>query len=141
MKEVGFEARFIELAGHVNGAMPQYVVQKVADALNTHSKSVRGASVLVLGVAYKRDIDDVRESPALDVMVELVKKGARVSYHDPYVPRSITTPSSATPRSSSTRATRSNAARRTCSNWALLGTDAGQCSGGPRGGHEPHRKA
>jgi UDP-N-acetyl-D-glucosamine dehydrogenase len=87
MKEVGFEARFIELAGHVNGAMPQYVVQKVADALNTHSKSVRGASVLVLGVSYKRDIDDVRESPALDVMVELVKKGARVSYHDPYVPR------------------------------------------------------
>jgi UDP-N-acetyl-D-glucosamine dehydrogenase len=87
MKEVGFEARFIELAGHVNGAMPQYVVQKVADALNTHSKSVRGASVLVLGVAYKRDIDDVRESPALDVMVELVKKGAQVSYHDPYVPR------------------------------------------------------
>jgi UDP-N-acetyl-D-glucosamine dehydrogenase len=87
MKEVGFEARFIELAGHVNGAMPQYVVQKVADALNTHSKSVRGASVLVLGVAYKRDIDDVRESPALDVMVELVKKGARVTYHDPYVSR------------------------------------------------------
>jgi UDP-N-acetyl-D-glucosamine dehydrogenase len=87
MKEVGFEARFIELAGHVNGAMPQYVVQKVADALNTHSRAVRGASVLVLGVSYKRDIDDVRESPAIDVMVELVRKGARVTYHDPYVPK------------------------------------------------------
>jgi UDP-N-acetyl-D-glucosamine dehydrogenase len=86
VKEVGFEARFIELAGHVNSAMPHYVVTKVADALNTVSKAVRGSSVLVLGVAYKRDIDDYRESPAMDVIAELVKKGARLSYHDPYVP-------------------------------------------------------
>jgi UDP-N-acetyl-D-glucosamine dehydrogenase len=86
VKEVGFEARFIELAGHVNGAMPHHVVDKVADALNSHSKSVRGSNVLVLGVAYKRDIDDVRESPALDVMAVLAQKGAKISYHDPYIP-------------------------------------------------------
>ena len=86
VKEVGFEARFIELAGHVNGAMPHYVTTKVADALNTQAKAVRGSSVLVLGAAYKRDIDDYRESPALDVMAELLQKGARLTYHDPYVP-------------------------------------------------------
>ncbi len=86
VKEVGFEARFIELAGHVNSAMPRHVVEKVSDALNLHAKSVRGSSILVLGVAYKRDIDDMRESPAIDVMHELVEKGARVSYHDPFVP-------------------------------------------------------
>jgi UDP-N-acetyl-D-glucosamine dehydrogenase len=86
VKEVGFEARFIELAGHVNGAMPHHVVEKVTDALNSHSKSVRGASVLILGVSYKRDIDDLRESPALDVMAVLNQKGARISYHDPYLP-------------------------------------------------------
>jgi UDP-N-acetyl-D-glucosamine dehydrogenase len=87
VKEVGFEARFIELAGHVNGAMPHYAAQKVADALNTQAKAVRGSSILVMGVAYKRDIDDFRESPALDVMAELRQRGARLSYHDPYVPR------------------------------------------------------
>src|SRR6185503_15518301 len=86
VKEVGFEARFIELAGHVNGAMPHYVVDKVNDALNSHSKSVRGAKILILGIAYKRDIDDIRESPALDVMAVLRQKGANVSYHDPYAP-------------------------------------------------------
>jgi len=86
VKEVGFEARFIELAGHVNGAMPHHVAQKIADALNTHAKAVRGSRVLVLGVSYKRDIDDFRESPAMDVMAELTIKGARVEYHDPYVP-------------------------------------------------------
>jgi UDP-N-acetyl-D-glucosamine dehydrogenase len=86
VKEVGFEARFIELAGHVNGAMPHHVVEKIADALNSHSKSVRGSSVLILGISYKRDIDDVRESPALDVMAALHQKGARVGYHDPYLP-------------------------------------------------------
>lgn len=87
VKEVGFEARFIELAGNVNGAMPRHVVDKIADALNAHAKSVRDSSVFVLGVAYKRDIDDMRESPAIDVMHELVEKGARVSYHDPFVPK------------------------------------------------------
>ncbi len=86
VKEVGFEARFIELAGHVNAAMPHHVVDKVADALNSHSKSIRGSKILVLGIAYKRDIDDVRESPALDVMAVLQQKGAELSYHDPYVP-------------------------------------------------------
>jgi UDP-N-acetyl-D-glucosamine dehydrogenase len=86
VKEVGFEARFIELAGHVNGSMPHHVVQKIADALNTHAKAIRGSNVLVLGVAYKRDIDDYRESPAMDVMAELDQKGAVLSYHDPYVP-------------------------------------------------------
>jgi UDP-N-acetyl-D-glucosamine dehydrogenase len=84
VKEVGFEARFIELAGHVNGAMPHHVVQKITDALNSHGKPVKGSSVLVLGLTYKRDIDDVRESPALDILAELRRKGARVSYHDPY---------------------------------------------------------
>jgi UDP-N-acetyl-D-glucosamine dehydrogenase len=86
VKEVGFEARFIELAGHVNGAMPRHVVEKVSDALNVHAKAVRGSNVLVLGVSYKRDIEDVRESPAMDVMAELVQKGAHVTYHDPHVP-------------------------------------------------------
>jgi UDP-N-acetyl-D-glucosamine dehydrogenase len=87
VKEVGFEARFIELAGHVNGAMPHYVVQKVADALNSQAKAVRGSSILVLGVAYKRDVDDFRESPALDVMADLRLRGGKVQYHDPYVLR------------------------------------------------------
>jgi UDP-N-acetyl-D-glucosamine dehydrogenase len=86
VKEVGFEARFIELAGHVNGAMPHHVVDKVADALNSQRKSIRGSRVLVLGIAYKRDIDDVRESPALDIMAVLEQKGAIVEYHDPFVP-------------------------------------------------------
>ena len=86
VKEVGFEARFIELAGQVNGAMPHHVVDKITDALNSQSKSVRGSKVLVLGLAYKRDIDDIRESPALDVMAVLRQKGADVSYHDPYAP-------------------------------------------------------
>jgi UDP-N-acetyl-D-glucosamine dehydrogenase len=84
VKEVGFEARFIELAGQVNGAMPHHVVDKVTDALNSHSKAVRGSSILVLGLAYKRDVDDIRESPALDILGVLQQKGARVSYHDPY---------------------------------------------------------
>ena len=86
MKEVGFEARFIELAGQVNGAMPHHVVDKVAEALNSHQKSINGSSIVVLGVSYKRDVEDVRESPALDVMGALAKRGARVSFHDPYIP-------------------------------------------------------
>lgn len=86
VKEVGFEARFIELAGQVNGAMPRHVVDKVADALNEQGKPVKGARILVMGVAYKPDVDDVRESPALDVMELMLRKGADVTYHDPYVP-------------------------------------------------------
>ena len=85
-KQSGFEARFIELAGQVNSSMPEYVVTRVADALNSVRKSVNGAYIHVLGVAYKRDIDDMRESPALDVIELLKRKGARVSYSDPYVP-------------------------------------------------------
>jgi UDP-N-acetyl-D-glucosamine dehydrogenase len=87
VKEVGFEARFIELAGQVNGAMPHHVADKITDALNSHTKAVRGSTVLVLGISYKRDIDDLRESPALDVMAVLQQKGATVRYHDPYIAR------------------------------------------------------
>jgi UDP-N-acetyl-D-glucosamine dehydrogenase len=85
-KQSGFDSRFIELAGQVNSAMPHFAVQKIADALNERRKSVNGSSVLVLGIAYKRDIDDIRESPSLDVMTMLTQKGARVRYSDPYVP-------------------------------------------------------
>jgi len=81
----GFEARFIELAGHVNGHMPDHVVELVMEALNRQGKSVRGSRVLVLGVAYKADIDDVRESPSLDIMEKLREKGAKIEYSDPHV--------------------------------------------------------
>lgn len=85
-RQSGFEARFIELAGHVNGQMPAYVVQRVMEALNSRRKAVNGSRILVLGVAYKANIDDVRESPALDVITLLRKYGAEVSYADPYIP-------------------------------------------------------
>jgi UDP-N-acetyl-D-glucosamine dehydrogenase len=85
-KQTGFEARFIELAGQVNSSMPHAVVSKIVDALNVHRKSLNGSHVLVVGVSYKRDIDDIRESPSLDVMGLLHQKGARVSYSDPFVP-------------------------------------------------------
>jgi UDP-N-acetyl-D-glucosamine dehydrogenase len=85
-KQFGFDPRFIELAGQVNGAMPHFVVDKIADALNRHQKAINGSTVLILGLAYKRDIDDIRESPSLDVMTLLHKKGATVQYADPYVP-------------------------------------------------------
>ena len=85
-KQSGFESRFIELAGQINGAMPHFVVTKIGDALNQQQKSINGSTVLVLGVAYKRDIDDIRESPSLDVMLLLNQKGANVLYSDPYVP-------------------------------------------------------
>jgi UDP-N-acetyl-D-glucosamine dehydrogenase len=83
----GFEARFIELAGNVNGQMPEHVVRLVTEALNRRGKAVRGSKVLVLGVAYKADIDDMRESPSLDIMEKLIEGGSKVSYSDPYVPR------------------------------------------------------
>src|SRR3984893_7731660 len=82
----GFEARFIGLAEEVNSHMPAHVVQLVQDGLNSHRKAVKGARVLILGVAYKRDINDVRESPALGIVEQLMHKGAEVSYHDPFVP-------------------------------------------------------
>jgi UDP-N-acetyl-D-glucosamine dehydrogenase len=86
-KQAGMEARFIELAGYINGNMPHFVVDKVQNALNDVRKPLNGSHVHVLGVAYKRNIDDVRESPALDVIHLLTKRGARVTYSDPYVPR------------------------------------------------------
>jgi UDP-N-acetyl-D-glucosamine dehydrogenase len=82
----GFEPRFIELAGQVNESMPSFVVEKVTDALNNDRKSVRGSRIHILGVAYKRDVSDVRESPALHVIKMLQEKGAVVSYSDPHVP-------------------------------------------------------
>jgi UDP-N-acetyl-D-glucosamine dehydrogenase len=86
MKTLNYRARFIELAGEVNSAMPDYVCDVVADALNDREKSVKGSGVLIVGVTYKRDIEDVRESPSLDIIKILEGKGARVSYNDPYVP-------------------------------------------------------
>jgi UDP-N-acetyl-D-glucosamine dehydrogenase len=85
-RQAGIEARFIELAGYINGQMPHFVVDKVQDALNTVAKPVKGSRIHVMGVAYKRDIDDVRESPALDVMLLLKKRGAALTYSDPHVP-------------------------------------------------------
>ena len=78
-KQAGIEARFIELAGYINGQMPHFVVDKIQNALNDHSKPLKGSHVHVLGVAYKRDIDDVRESPALDIIHLLGKRGAKVT--------------------------------------------------------------
>jgi len=85
-KEFDFRTRFIELAGEINTGMPYHVMASVGGALNQHKKSVNGARVLVLGVAYKKDIDDLRESPALTIIELLQKDGAQVSYHDPYFP-------------------------------------------------------
>jgi len=82
----GFEARFIELAGQVNSSMPYHVVNKVGEALNSVRKSVRGSCIVLLGVAYKADVDDARESPALDIYQMLTALGAEVSYCDPYIP-------------------------------------------------------
>ena len=86
MKSLNYRARFIELAGEVNSEMPYHVVSRVQDALNERKRSVKGSRILILGIAYKRDVDDVRESPALDVLRILERKGAQVSYHDPLVP-------------------------------------------------------
>jgi UDP-N-acetyl-D-glucosamine dehydrogenase len=85
LKTLNYTARFIELASEINTSMPLHVITKITDALNDDGKAVRGSKILVLGVAYKRDIDDVRESPALDVLSLLRHKGAEVHYHDPYV--------------------------------------------------------
>jgi UDP-N-acetyl-D-glucosamine dehydrogenase len=85
LRTLNYTARFIELASEINTNMPRYVVSKVQDALNQHSKALKGSRVLVLGAAYKADIADLRESPALDVIGLLAQKGARVSYHDPFI--------------------------------------------------------
>jgi len=86
MRGLNYKTRFIDVAGEVNTEMPVYWVRKVAEALNDASKPVRGSSVLVLGVAYKKDIEDIRESPAIDIIRLLEQQGAHVRYHDPYVP-------------------------------------------------------
>ena len=86
LKSLNYYARFIELAGDINSHMPEYVVDRIARALNEDSKSIKGAHILVLGVAYKRDISDVRESPSLDVIRLLQVRGAKVTYADPHVP-------------------------------------------------------
>ena len=85
-REVGLPTRFIELAGEINHAMPQYVVERVALALNDRGKSVKGSKILVLGLAYKPDVDDVRESPSFELIEKLNELGAHVDYNDPHVP-------------------------------------------------------
>ena len=87
MRGLNYKTRFIDLAGELNTEMPEFWVRKLSEALNSQGKAVQGASVLVLGVAYKRDIEDIRESPALDIIRLLEGQGARVSYFDPHVPR------------------------------------------------------
>jgi UDP-N-acetyl-D-glucosamine dehydrogenase len=86
-REYDFATRFIELAGEVNTAMPYHVVDSIAEALNQHKKSLKGAKLLVLGVAYKKDVDDLRESPTLKIMEILQKRGAEFEYNDPYFPQ------------------------------------------------------
>jgi UDP-N-acetyl-D-glucosamine dehydrogenase len=86
-KQAGIEARFIELAGYINGQMPHFVVDKIQNALNEHTKPLKGSHIHVLGVAYKKNIDDVRESPALDIMMLLKRRGARLTFSDPHVSR------------------------------------------------------
>lgn len=86
-REYGLHTRFIELAGDINSHMPHWVVQKAADALNNAGKAVRGARILIIGIAYKKDVDDLRESPALELMDLLEERGADVDYHDPLIPR------------------------------------------------------
>jgi UDP-N-acetyl-D-glucosamine dehydrogenase len=86
-REYGITTRFIELSGEINTSMPRYVVGRVMEALNAHGKSLKGSRVLVLGAAYKKDVDDLRESPSLELIRLLQKQGAEVAYNDPYVPR------------------------------------------------------
>jgi UDP-N-acetyl-D-glucosamine dehydrogenase len=85
-RQSGFECRFIELAGQVNGAMPEYVVQLIGEALNSTRKALNGSRVHIFGMAYKPNVGDVRESPSLDIMELLLKRGAQVTYSDPFVP-------------------------------------------------------
>jgi UDP-N-acetyl-D-glucosamine dehydrogenase len=85
-REYDINARFIELAGEVNSSMPEWVVNKIAEGLNRHKKSVNGSRILVLGIAYKKNVDDMRESPAVEIMRLLQEKGAEIAYSDPYVP-------------------------------------------------------
>ena len=85
-RQSGFECRFIELAGHINGSMPNFVVDRISEVLNTAKKAINGSRIHLFGVAYKKDVSDMRESPALDVMELLQRRGAILSYTDPFVP-------------------------------------------------------
>ena len=85
-KELGMNTRFIELAGEINTAMPHYVVQKVGEALNSIGKAIKGSKILILGLAYKKNVDDTRESPSLELIKLIMEKGAEVNYHDPFIP-------------------------------------------------------
>lgn len=85
-REYGINTRFIELAGEVNSSMPEYVVSKVAEGLNRHKKAINGSSILVLGIAYKKNVDDMRESPSVEIMSQLQQLGAKLDYSDPHVP-------------------------------------------------------
>jgi UDP-N-acetyl-D-glucosamine dehydrogenase len=107
-KQAGIEARFIELAGYINGHMPHFVVEKIQNALNEHSKPIRGSHVHLMGMAYKKNIDDVRESPALDILMLLQQRGARVTYSDPHVP-CITVPDGSRMQSTSIEASSASA--------------------------------
>lgn len=86
-KEYGIHTRFIELAGEVNAAMPDWVISKIVFALNEKFKSIKGSKILVLGVSYKKNVDDIRESPSIHLMDKLSRLGAVISYSDPYVPK------------------------------------------------------
>jgi UDP-N-acetyl-D-glucosamine dehydrogenase len=86
-REYDFSTRFIELAGEINTSMPYYVVQRVIKALGDHNKALKGAKILVLGIAYKKNVDDHRESPAVKIMDLLMQEGAQVSYNDPHIPK------------------------------------------------------
>jgi len=86
-RQYGMPTRFIELAGEINTNMPHYVIEKTMDALNQRRKSLKGSKVLVLGLAYKKDIDDVRESPSIELIELLLERGAKVDYNDPYIPK------------------------------------------------------
>ena len=85
-RQSGFECRFIELAGQVNGSMPECVVQRISEALNSVKKPVNGSRIHLFGIAYKRDVGDLRESPALDIIELLARRGSEISYTNPYVP-------------------------------------------------------
>jgi UDP-N-acetyl-D-glucosamine dehydrogenase len=85
-REYDFATRFIELAGEINTAMPYHVVDALAAAMNDHQKSVKGSKILLLGVAYKKDVDDLRESPSLKLLELLTQRGAKLDYNDPYFP-------------------------------------------------------
>ncbi len=86
-KQNGFESRFIELAGHINAGMPRYVVERIGDALNSQARAINGSRVHLFGAAYKPNVSDIRESPAIDILLLLEERGARLSYSDPHVPR------------------------------------------------------